>query len=173
MKTHLDVEALKYEATAATEPKVAFDDVKVKNGTAQALDKDVGQLGLLNTWLGYVLLDGYTADYLNWRHQLSEAGYWGRWDDLWSILDVGKQVYHETWANAIRLSEAVILELLLKLLTRTTYQNRLKKQIECRSGLHCTRRSITEPLLRLYKSLLMLGHFASVLNLGLRALLTI
>lgn len=105
LRTRLDIEALKNDAVSYSELRIAFEDLAIVDGTLQTPTEESGQYKPLRTWLGYILRTGFSEHYLTWRDKLSEAAYWGRWDELWDALKTGEEEYFESWPNAIRLSE--------------------------------------------------------------------
>lgn len=105
MRTQLDVEALKNDAISHSELETAFENLAIVDGALQAPAEESGEYKPLKTWLGHVLRTRFSEHYLIWRDKLSEAAYWGRWDELWDVLRTGTDEYLESWPNAIRLSE--------------------------------------------------------------------
>lgn len=63
----------------------------------------------LHVWLGNTLRGQFDSEYLKHRDALSDAAYFGRWDELSSILDIGERKYSEPWANCPRLSRSLTL----------------------------------------------------------------
>lgn len=64
-----------------------------------------GYLQQCSHWLGSVTKTSGNISYYQDRDRLSDAAYWGAWDALFEGIDRGRDLYHESWANAIRLSE--------------------------------------------------------------------
>lgn len=104
MKTQLDVEALRKDAVTHSELQSAFENLSIVDGALQVPVGDSGEYKRLRTWLGHVLREGFSEDYLIWRDTLSEAAYCGNWDGVWTALDTGDGEYSESWLSAVRLS---------------------------------------------------------------------
>ena len=59
----------------------------------------------LRTWLGYILVDNLPEGYVKLRGELSDAAFWGEWNELFVKLKEGMAKYNQSWVNAIRMSE--------------------------------------------------------------------
>ncbi|EXJ96338.1 hypothetical protein A1O1_01464 [Capronia coronata CBS 617.96] len=57
----------------------------------------------IRTWLGHILVDGHSEEYLGERTRLADGAYWGRWDKVHHALQVGWRNHGELWGNAMRL----------------------------------------------------------------------
>jgi hypothetical protein len=62
---------------------------------------------LLRTWLGDIRTELHTPDYNEWRKELSSSAYYGFWDRVFDILDIGIQQFGESWVNAVRVSKLI------------------------------------------------------------------
>lgn len=84
-----------------------FDEVTLADDTLKPQAKEPAQVEPLRTWLGHVVQETHDEDYVFERNSLSEAAYWGDWEAFWEKLNVGSEVYSESWINATRLSEPI------------------------------------------------------------------
>ncbi|KAK4895067.1 hypothetical protein LTR49_028320 [Elasticomyces elasticus] len=57
----------------------------------------------VRTWLGHVITDGFSEQYLQARNRLSDAAYNGEWQQLLDVVEYGIRHYQENWANATRI----------------------------------------------------------------------
>ncbi|RJE20392.1 hypothetical protein PHISCL_07263 [Aspergillus sclerotialis] len=55
-------------------------------------------------WLGVLIREAFTPAYLQKRAELANASYFGDWKTVLEIIDEGKEIFNESWANAFRLS---------------------------------------------------------------------
>ncbi|KAM7188500.1 hypothetical protein V8F20_010518 [Naviculisporaceae sp. PSN 640] len=60
----------------------------------------------LRTWLGYNMTSGHDPQYLRHREALSDAAYYGRWEDVFRIIELGNTLYGESWVNATRIRQS-------------------------------------------------------------------
>ena len=88
---------------------MAFENLSIIDGSLQASLEGGGEYKSIRTWFGRVLRTGFPDDYLKWRDRVSDAAYWGRWDQLWEAIETGQREFHEMWPNATRLSKYSIL----------------------------------------------------------------
>lgn len=63
---------------------------------------------MIPVWFGDLSRAGFDASYLSLRDQLSDAAYWGRFDQMFSVLAEAEQRYRQSWANAPRLSTSLL-----------------------------------------------------------------
>ncbi|EXJ65398.1 hypothetical protein A1O7_01739 [Cladophialophora yegresii CBS 114405] len=103
LRAQVDIEALKVEAGGHSEVHIAFENLSIVDGSLQAATEEPGAHKPIRTWLGHVLRYGHSEHYLAWRDRLSDAAFWGRWDDAWDALKTGGEEYHEIWLNAVRM----------------------------------------------------------------------
>ena len=61
---------------------------------------------ITQTWLGHFSFEGHEEEYQRCRNDLADAAKYGRWDDVFRLIDLGRSVYGESWANALRMSES-------------------------------------------------------------------
>jgi hypothetical protein len=106
IKTEKQVLELKDSAVSEADAVDAFDGLTLIDGSLQAPVKEPNQFEPIRTWLGHVIKDGHSDHYLSSRESLSEAAYWGQWNQFWPMLQIGQEIYAESWINAIRLSES-------------------------------------------------------------------
>ncbi len=105
LRTQIDIEALKTDATRHSEVHTAFENLSIVDGSLQAATEEPGAHRPIRTWLGHVLRHGHSEHYLLWRDRLADAAYWGSWGEVWNALKTGEEEYYETWPNAVRMSE--------------------------------------------------------------------
>lgn len=104
---------MKEEVTHESEAVSAFKELSLDEKTPQTTSHVIvgspspgpRNRRLVPTWLGYLVQDGHPTDYIRARSHLSDAAYWGEWDDFWSIHRSAVELYQETWINAIRMSK--------------------------------------------------------------------
>lgn len=58
----------------------------------------------LHTWLGHIATEHYSAKYVQLRHELSDAAYFGNWQALFKCIREGEELFQESWVNAPRMS---------------------------------------------------------------------
>ena len=105
LRTKEEVHSLLVKSDERSEILFAFTNLSLVNGKL-SIDPAMPVLRgarTIRTWLGHVLEDEHSDDYVNLRHQLSEASFYGDWDVLFAILERGLSEYGELWANAPRL----------------------------------------------------------------------
>lgn len=108
LRNQVDIEALKKDATSPAEIHAAFDNLSIVDGALQTPADHEGTYKPIRTWLGHVIREGCSEHYLTWRDKLSDAAFWGSWDEIWDALKTGEEEYNEKWANATRLSKSDI-----------------------------------------------------------------
>jgi hypothetical protein len=103
---HYDVQELK-QAPGNAGLQGAFEGLKIIDDTLQAPSTEPETFKPLRTWLGHILTDNHAEAYLIHRIALSDAVYWGDWDQIWDLLKTGHEEYQESWVNGIRMSKRV------------------------------------------------------------------
>ncbi|KAM7193063.1 hypothetical protein V8F20_008579 [Naviculisporaceae sp. PSN 640] len=58
---------------------------------------------IMRTWLGNLDTSKHGQEYVQQRARLSDAAKYGRWDEVFDLLDTGRHVYGESWVNAPRI----------------------------------------------------------------------
>ena len=66
------------------------------------------QQDLVPVWYG-VLSTEYQSDYFEWRTALSDAAYFGRWNQLLQILGQEKAMFKQNWVNCIKMGSSALL----------------------------------------------------------------
>lgn len=59
----------------------------------------------VRTWIGHIITDHHSPEYLQLRNELSEAVYWGDWDVVFNKLEEGLRTFGELWGNAPRMKD--------------------------------------------------------------------
>lgn len=57
----------------------------------------------LQIWFGDTCREGFSVNYLALRDALSDASYYGDFDNMLKTLRLAKDIYGESWANTPRL----------------------------------------------------------------------
>ncbi|KAI9651883.1 MAG: hypothetical protein M1829_002119 [Trizodia sp. TS-e1964] len=100
IKTESEVRELKDQAVRRVTAVSAFGNLSIIGDSLQAPENDSDSI---RTWLGHTVKDGYPEHYVASRAALSDAAYWGKWEEFWPMLQVGNKTYGEDWINATRL----------------------------------------------------------------------
>ena len=59
-------------------------------------------------WPGNIIRTGFSRYYLHERDRMSDAAYYGKWDEVLELLEVARDEHGENWANVVHLSEKTI-----------------------------------------------------------------
>ncbi|KAL9071333.1 MAG: hypothetical protein Q9157_005512 [Trypethelium eluteriae] len=81
-----------------------FGSISVVDNQDKPIQVNLPKSNEIPIWFGYTLAEGFSHDYLDARHALSEAAYWGDWESLREQWEEGKNDYGENWINCSRLS---------------------------------------------------------------------
>lgn len=100
--------SLKSTGDSESEVHDAFSDAAtlVSLGDDDSEQAKKQQTQILRTWLGNLDTDKHDYQYVQWRHELSDAAKYGQWDDMFELMAKGLRVYGESWVNAPRISES-------------------------------------------------------------------
>lgn len=82
----------------------SFESVTLVDSEDRPIENDIPKSAPTTTWFGRVLTDGHSSKYISSRFALSEAAYWGDWDDFHKALRAGKDGFNEHWINCTRMS---------------------------------------------------------------------
>lgn len=55
-------------------------------------------------WAAQVTREDLSPGYLANRDQLADSAFLGAWEEVFSLLDIGRREFGETWINASRMS---------------------------------------------------------------------
>lgn len=55
------------------------------------------------SWLGVLVRQYHSSEYLRYRDILADASKCGDWETVLHTIDEGATLFHEPWANAVRL----------------------------------------------------------------------
>jgi hypothetical protein len=102
-----EVDKLSKASDDRSEISTAFSNLSIANGRVTSSVPSEAQRPAIitRTWLAHIHTEKHSAQYLELRHKLSEASYWGHWETLFEVLDQGLQLYGESWVNAPRMSQ--------------------------------------------------------------------
>lgn len=64
-----------------------------------------GSMDAIPMWPGDIIRTGFSGVYLQQRDMMSNAAYYGRWDEVRELLEAARDAHGENWANVVRLSE--------------------------------------------------------------------
>ncbi|RMY56210.1 hypothetical protein D0863_13057 [Hortaea werneckii] len=110
LRTEHDINAIKLtvQRQSSIKPKFQLSD--------QSLGEDVGSdhstlvdghsdlpSRPVAVWHGYVLREGFPDVYLKARDRLADAAYYGDWESVIEMLEIGDLEFGENWASAVRL----------------------------------------------------------------------
>ncbi|KAI7475245.1 hypothetical protein KC351_g10211 [Hortaea werneckii] len=110
LRTEHDVDAIKLtvQRQSSIKPKFQLSD--------ESLGEDVGSdhstlvdghsdlpSRPVAVWHGYVLREGFPDVYLKARDRLADAAYYGDWESVIEMLEIGDLEFGENWASAVRL----------------------------------------------------------------------
>lgn len=97
---------LKSTADSESEIHDAFSDAATLVSLGEDEQAKKQQTQIIRTWLGNLDTDKHDHQYVQWRHELSDAAKYGQWDDMFELMEKGLRVYGESWVNATRISES-------------------------------------------------------------------
>jgi hypothetical protein len=107
------VDTLNGNSTATLRSLSELEEMKaesIKESVISAFDSltlvDSDAVVTQRTWLGHVNTEAHSPMYLAARTRLSDAAYWGEWDNVFEMLEHGRKQYQENWVNAFRMSMA-------------------------------------------------------------------
>jgi hypothetical protein len=111
LRTQRGLESLTRRSTEPVEIHDAFSKLTIVDGSPWSPNACLvgGGTRVIRTWLGHILTDGLPSSYVSLRDGMSEAAYWGSWDDIWVALEQGEALFGESWVNAIRMSMCLVI----------------------------------------------------------------
>ncbi|KAI7222222.1 hypothetical protein KC333_g1248 [Hortaea werneckii] len=110
LRTEHDVDAIKSTVLKQSRIKPKFQ-LSDENIDEQAGSDDSTLVDCLQecpsrpiaVWHGYVLREGFSDAYLKARDRLADAAYYGDWESVIEMLEIGQLDFGENWASAVRL----------------------------------------------------------------------
>lgn len=86
------MEDLKHKTDERSQITVAFVQTSKADTEIPAPSSGHKRAQTPRTWLGHVLRDNHSAEYLKLRDELSEASYWGDLETVFNMIEKGSEL---------------------------------------------------------------------------------